>query len=256
MVDHEAINYAKKAGLSDITFRTGKMSNGLIQKMDYMKSKHRSNLLLQKWSHDGYWCRQNDLLKVHDPKTFTDTIERVHVNDFTVEEFIEKYERGHRPCIIQGVTDTWPGLKEWQLNRLNERFGKSLFKIGESDSGRKLKVTMKEYIEYLLFNRDDSPLYMFESNIEDHPEAKEMVNEYEPPKFFRDDLFVDLLGEDKAPPHRWFLIGPRRSGSEVHQDPLGTSAWNTSVCGHKRWVMMPPGEGITKDLVRGSHLAR
>jgi histone arginine demethylase JMJD6 len=75
---------------------------------------------------------------------------------------------------------------------------------------------MKEYIEYLLYNRDDSPLYMFESNIEDHPEAKEMINEYQPPKYLRDDLFVDMLGEDGAPPHRWFLIGPRRSGSEVH----------------------------------------
>jgi len=129
-------------------------------------------------------------------------------------------------------------------------------KIGESDSGRKLKVTMKEYIEYMLFNRDDSPLYLFESNIEEHPEVKQMVNEYKPPKFFRKDLFVDMLGEKKAPPHRWFLIGPRRSGSEVHQDPLGTSAWNTSVCGHKRWVMFPPGDGVTKALVRGAHLIK
>lgn len=71
--------------------------------------------------------------------------------------------------------------------------GKSLFKIGESDSGRKLKVTLKEYIEYLLFNRDDSPLYMFESNIEEHSEAKVMVDEYEPAKFFKEDLFVDLV---------------------------------------------------------------
>lgn len=53
-----------------------------------------------------------------------------------------------------------------------------MFKIGESDSGRKLKVTMKEYIEYCLFNRDDSPLYLFESNIEEHPKAREMCNEY------------------------------------------------------------------------------
>jgi len=44
-----------------------------------------------------------------------------------------------------------------------------MFKIGESDSGRKLKVTLKEYIEYMIYNRDDSPLYLFESSLEDHP---------------------------------------------------------------------------------------
>ena len=81
-----------------------------------------------------------------------------------------------------------------------------------------------------------------------------MIEEYDVPKPLRQDLFTELLGEDRAPPHRWFLIGPKRSGSEVHQDPLGTSAWNTSVMGHKRWVMMPPGEGVTKNMVRGKKL--
>lgn len=59
-----------------------------------------------------------------------------------------------------------------------ERFSDSKFKIGESDSGRKLKVTLKEYIEYMLYNRDDSPLYLFESSLEDHSEAKVMMQEY------------------------------------------------------------------------------
>ena len=45
----------------------------------------------------------------------TDTIERVHVNDLTVEEFIQRYEKGSRPVIITGVTDTWRGTQEWQL---------------------------------------------------------------------------------------------------------------------------------------------
>lgn len=136
-----------------------------------------------------------------------------------------------------------------------QRFGDSRFKIGESDSGRKLKVTLKQYVEYVLYGRDDSPLYLFESSLEEHPEANAMQQDYEPPKYFKDNLFK-LLKEDDMPPHRWFLIGPKRSGSEIHQDPLGTSAWNTSVQGYKRWILIPPGPGITKRFVRGKHLMK
>ena len=52
---------------------------------------------------------------------------------------------------------------------------------------------MKDYLEYCLFNRDDSPLYLFESNIEEHEKCKAMVNEYQPPKYLRKDYFVELV---------------------------------------------------------------
>lgn len=58
------------------------------------------------------------------------------------------------------------------------KYGDGKFKIGESDSGRKLKVTLREYIEYMLYNRDDSPLYMFEGALEDHEQAKPMMKDY------------------------------------------------------------------------------
>jgi histone arginine demethylase JMJD6 len=44
-------------------------------------------------------------------------------------------------------------------------------------------------------------------------------------------------------------MGPERSGSTVHIDPLLTAAWNTSLFGHKRWVLFP--EHIPKSIVKG-----
>ena len=74
---------------------------------------------------------------------------------------------------------------------------------------------MNEFVEYMQYNEDDSPLYLFESSLEDHDVAKRMLKEYTPPKYFQQNHFT-LLDEDEMPPHRWFLMGPKRSGSEIH----------------------------------------
>jgi len=116
-------------------------------------------LKLADWSRDNYYRTQDEVmgptLKVAEeveskglPRTgakfpdFVDTIERVQYNELTEEKFIELFEFGSKPVIIQGVADDWKGLTDWKMGRLIERFGESKFKIGESDSGKKLKVTL------------------------------------------------------------------------------------------------------------------
>jgi len=62
-------------------------------------------------------------------------------------------------------------------------------KVGEDDEGYKIKIKFKYFMDYLLYNKDDSPLYMFESSIESNKELKNLIAEYEVPKYFSEDFF-------------------------------------------------------------------
>ena len=84
--------------------------------MDMIKSKHRTSLLLKNWSKDNYWYKQDKALDV---STLIDSIERVHVDKITVEEFIQKYEKGSLPVIITGVAEGWPAWQQWQVKVSN-----------------------------------------------------------------------------------------------------------------------------------------
>ena len=47
-------------------------------------------------------------------------------------------------------------------------------------------------MEYLIYNKDDSPLYLFESSFDNHKKTKDLANDYQPPIYFKEDLF-DLV---------------------------------------------------------------
>jgi histone arginine demethylase JMJD6 len=45
----------------------------------------------------------------------------------------------------------------------------------------------------MVYNRDDSPLYLFESSIENNKYLNDLMNDYEVPKYFTEDLFRLVL---------------------------------------------------------------
>ena len=150
----------------------------------------------------------------------------------TKEEFWGYYEAKEIPCVIKGIpggydsakkTKEWPAVTKWEIQELEKdsHLSDRLFKCGEDDDGKKIKVKLKYFMEYLRKNADDSPLYVFDSTFDEDRYAKKLLSEYKVPSYFADDLFR-FISESRRPPYRWFLVGPERSGTCVHVDPLST----------------------------------
>ena len=211
----------------------------------------------------------------------------LEAKDTPPEVFHEQYEANVIPCVIRnipyGISSSndddnnmttfveekkdcddsaasppriqkeWPAVHRWSLDKLinDPDLAERGLKCGEDDDGYTIRMKLRHFIEYLQHNKDDSPLYIFDATFDEDKYAKRLLKDYTVPDYFDEDLF-GLIGESRRPPYRWFLVGPCRSGTTVHIDPLGTSAWNTLLFGIKRWVLFPPQ--VPKSIVKGRRL--
>lgn len=143
-----------------------------------------------------------------------------------------------RPLIIAGVVDDWGAKATWTIDQLSLRFGKSHVRVGIRPGGVPETMPLADFAAYIHRGADGDvePRYVFEPRL-----RPPLTEEYDPTVggLFPHDL-LGLLGEDTRPPYRWLCLGPKRSGSRPHVDPLATSAWNALLSGRKRWAMIDP----------------
>lgn len=212
------------------------LSRRVLKRLNYARYKSREELKDQKkdWSKNKYHATFQD--KVLTP--MKDTCLRVDSRSLSIEEFREKYEVPKVPIVLTHVMDEWPASEKWTIKKLSKKFRNQSFKVGEDNKGHSVKLKMKYYQDYMKFNQDDSPLYIFDGNYGDHRKKCKLLEDYSIPKYFAEDL-LSLTSERRRPPYRWVVLGPERSGTSVHIDPLGTSAWNALISGYKRWILFP-----------------
>ena len=147
---------------------------------------------------------------------------------------------------------------KWALEALREAYAEERLKVGEDDEGYPVRLKLKYFLYYLfdaaVHQRDDAPLYLFDSTFgEDERKTRSLLDDFDVPLHFAEDLF-QYAGERRRPPYRWLVVGGPRSGTWCHVDPLATSAWNTVLSGSKRWVLLPPETpiGTSLDLMAAS----
>jgi histone arginine demethylase JMJD6 len=148
------------------------------------------------------------------------------------------FERDNVPVVLEGLTDDWRAMKSCRWNDLVANFGDFYWRFSDTHGAGMTLETYQKYISTPEGVVDDAPLAVYDSQLLGDERAC-LLEDYDVPTCFAaPDLFQEL-GEEERPPYRWILMGPARSGTGLHVDPMGTHAWVTVVEGLKRWVLFP-----------------
>ena len=189
-------------------------------------------------------------------------------------EFRQQYIQPSRPVLFHDLMDDWPIM---QTNSTQGNTNTTVFfdtnrnnkvRVGNNEDGHDVFILLKDFLRYMTGQnenhpeelqepqQDQNPMFVFDStllntadNIQDCADttattattATTTSRWYTVPKIFSDDdLLQHFTPEHPRPKYKWLLIGPTRSGSSMHQDPMHTNAWNALVQGYKHWIMFHP----------------
>jgi histone arginine demethylase JMJD6 len=179
-------------------------------------------------------------------------------------EWYPWFEQQNVPAILEGCCTEWKAMTNCQWNPLVQRFGEYDWRFSDTHGATMTLATYHKYVHSIEGQSDDAPLAVYDSQLDTDDRRIILEEDYHVPKCFAAPDLLECLDEihneendDEndgnsdtvigpcRPPYRWILMGPARSGTGLHVDPLGTHAWVSLVQGLKRWVLFPYGTDPT-----------
>lgn len=173
--------------------------------------------------------------------------------DLSPAAFVAQYASGHsaRPVLIRGIParDCWPAWEKCSnIEATLTNYGHIPLKVWEEPNpfqlGRPMDVRLPLaiYHEYAASNTADAPFYAFEYDFGVDTGRDVLRRDYTVPAYFSQDVFnLDRYTRAFYPNNAHVILGGPRTGTNLHFDPKGTTAWNTLLIGCKKWAFFPPG---------------
>ena len=158
-------------------------------------------------------------------------------------EAFEAFESARRPVVITRLTQGWAAQSWTSLDSLTSALGSdALLHSREGD-----EVRLGAFVGC---PTENAP-YLFHFLGHEGAESalqRRVLAAFAVPKIFAPhrDLYEvarrrsePRLEASQNPEYRWLVVGRHGSGSTLHVDPNGTSAWNALLAGTKRWTLLP-----------------
>ncbi|GAB5359047.1 hypothetical protein AAMO2058_000511100 [Amorphochlora amoebiformis] len=198
------------------------------------KKRARPKIDVKDWSKDG-------LAEIVDLKLLLkrgrDLDDHKRLVKPVVKDFKTRYIASKRVAVLKEAHSDLD-TNRYRIASILKHYGDTRFYLDDEHGA---SLLFKDFHRYLTSNQDCSPLMIFECDFADRQDSKGFkggLAQYDVPEYFNGDSLFD--GVPNRPPWRWLIVAPKRSGTDLHVDPLSTSAWNTLIEGYKLWAILPP----------------
>jgi ribosomal protein L16 Arg81 hydroxylase len=159
------------------------------------------------------------------------------------EEFTERYVRGCRPVVIQGLARDWPALQRWSPQDLKQRFGHLEVEVQaerQADPHYELnklqhrrRVRLGHFVDHVLAAGPSNDHYLTANNeLLRRPEFAPLLQDIGSLPDYCDAAALERSCS--------FWFGPAGTVTPLHHDTL--MLFHTQVVGRKRWRFVSPLE--------------